>query len=95
MRKQYDLAIENGDEATRIKLNSEISDIMAENQIPVVKYANNNAFEGGGMSYMLFDRSKLHLINPKHQFDIARPGATMLGAGSGIGYGVSQLKNDK
>ena len=94
MRKQYDLATENGDEATRIKLNSEISDIMAENKIPVVKYANNNAFEGGGMSYMLFDRSKLHLINPKHQFDIMRPATTMLGAGLGIGYGVSQLKGE-
>ena len=94
MRRQYDLAIESGDDATRVKLNSEVSDIMAENGIPVVKYANNNAFEGGGMSYMLFDRSKLHLINPDHQFDIMRPTVTTIGTGLGVGYGISQLKDE-
>lgn len=61
MRTQYDSALENSDYDTIQLLNSEVSDIMAENGIPVVKYANNNAYEGGGLSYMLFDRSKMYI----------------------------------
>lgn len=94
MRKQYDTAIENSDYDTVELLNSEVSDIMAENGHPVIKYANNNAFEGGGMSYMLFDRSKLHLINPEHQFKMKHT-LTGLGVGLGVGYGINQLQKDE
>ena len=93
MRKQYDAAIENYDFDIVELLNSEVSDIMAENGHPVIKYANNNAFEGGGMSYSLFDRSKLHLINPEHQLKMKHALAG-LGAGLGVGYGVSQIKDE-
>lgn len=93
MRKQYDTAIENSDYDIVELLNSEVSDIMAENGHPVIKYANNNAFEGGGMSYMLFDRSKLHLINPEHQFKM-KHALTGLGTGLGVSYGISRLKDE-
>lgn len=45
----------------RAKLNSQMADILAENGHPVIKYANSHYGEGGGMSYMLFDRSKLYI----------------------------------
>ena len=66
----------------RAKLNSQMADILAENGHPVIKYANSHYGEGGGMSYMLFDRSKLYIpptipVKTWH-----------LGAGLGIGTGV-------
>ena len=45
----------------RAKLNSQMADILAENGHPVIKYANSHYGEGGGMSYMLFDRSKMYI----------------------------------
>ena len=87
------MAVENGDDAARIKLNSEISDIMAENGIPVVKYANNNSFEGGGMSYMLFDRSKMYI--PPH-IPIKTKHVVLAGAAAGAGgylYGQNADEN--
>lgn len=45
----------------RAEINAEVADMFAQNGIPVVKYANTGYREGGGMSYMLFDKSKMYM----------------------------------
>ena len=73
----------------RAEINTEVANIFAQNGIPVVKYANTGYKEGGGFSYMLFDKSKMYLP-PNLPFKVKHA----LGVSAGLGtYGVLNKKS--
>lgn len=80
--------------ARRAKINSEAATILSDNGYPVFKYENTIPGEGGGTSYMILDPLKIKLVDPKKTVKMKHV-LTGLGAGSGIGYGISHLKDEE
>ena len=63
MKPEYALSYQFDDAAKQIRanINAKVSDIIAQNGHPVLKYANHSPVEGGGMSYILTDPTKMYI----------------------------------
>ena len=92
LRDEFTISFTDEQATRRAKINSEAATILSDNGYPVFKYENTVPNEGGGTSYMILDPSKIKLVDPKKTVKMKHM-LTGLGAGLGVGYGVSQVKD--